>query len=189
MGDGDPRRNDRADSAPRRVSRNFEEPIVHLKGALMKHENRLALFVFLVCLILIPSQAAIAGCWECESGKCEKTCTGNIGYRECNYQTYCGSNGCINLGCTRWGFQCVGTHSCGGSCHQGIEECGPQNVGSLVVPNGEMPLGGSWLDRKNSELRLCSVSVRAPAGEEASAFGNPRSLLPTVEASRQSLSL
>lgn len=158
-----------------------------------KMATRITLIISLLIVgVTIAPPSTDAACWKCPpSNKCGKACQGESGKNQCNYQVYCASNGvCFYWDCKLSGAACTGTEDCGSSCHQNIEECGPANAGaSLVIPNGEMPSGGSWLDRKGSELRLCRHSIGPTAGEETGAFGNPGSLLPAVEASSQSLSL
>lgn len=132
----------------------------------MKHVSRMTLVVWLVCIggMGLPEKVD-ATCWNCDLTQgCFEACEGNSGKTWCATTKVCGFAGCSYVDCDTWGASCTGTANCGGSCHQSIEECGPQNVASLVIPNGEAPADDrSWLELRDNGLQLCETGSELPA--------------------------
>ena len=125
----------------------------------MKDVSVTTLFVFLVCVgALGVTEKADAACWDCDTTVgCHGACKTETRNTWCSVDKICGPTACIYQNCRLFGASCQGTNDCGGSCAPNIEECGPANKASLIIPNGEMPAdGSSWLEMRDSGLRLCT---------------------------------
>ena len=143
----------------------------------MKYRSISMLATAVVMMVGVLGNAE-AACYRCTSkSKCADACNGSGGKNQCSFRTACGSNNtCVSYDCQLAGSGCIGTAECA-ACSQALEECGIENTGaSLIVPNGEAPPGGSWLEPEGVELRVCRKTVepvlsRPPTPTEA---GEPR---------------
>ncbi len=127
----------------------------------MKYGLRIMLVVGIFGIITLVAPGPIdAACYICEgSSGCQEPCTGQNGKSTCTQQQTCGGSGCMVTWCTTTGSNCTGTQECA-ACSQALEECGIENSGaSLIVPHGELPPAGSWLEKKDRELRLCRSTI------------------------------
>ena len=133
---------------------------------------QVVLVVSIVCLVgLTQPERAVASCWSCDSqAGCVETCLGAGGYAECSYILSC-NNECVVVHCGTGGSSCTGTRECA-ACSQALEECGIENSGvRLIVPHGELPPAGSWLEKKGRELRLCRSTIEQSLGPRPVAVG------------------
>ena len=130
--------------------------------------------VILALATWVASESAEAVCYRCDDDyQCVDACQNNGGKNQCSFRTACGSNGtCANYDCELAGSSCTGTAECA-ACSAALEECGIENVGaSLIVPNGEPPPSGSWLEIKQRELKICWETIKTPT-RQLPAAGEP----------------
>ena len=130
----------------------------------------------MMAILAVPGNTE-AACYRCNlEQECADACQSSSGKNQCSFQVHCGSFNCVNFNCQLLGDSCTGTAECA-ACSEALEECGIENAGaSLIVPNGEAPPGGSWLEPEGVELRVCRKAVepvlsRPPTPTEA---GEPR---------------
>ncbi len=150
------------------------------KGVVMKDGWKVLLVVSALGMAGLM-ESADAACYRCNSSKeCVEQCVQMSGNSSCWSQRYCPGNGseCFNYSCSTSGNSCTGeSTSCEGGCSPALDECTIDNQGvNLVVPNGGVPDGHLWFDRKRQELKTCGGSTRNETvdqpGDDYRAFKN-----------------
>lgn len=139
----------------------------------MKHGWRVMLVVGILSLgTLVVPGTTTAACYMCDPVTgCQEACATTNGKKVCTQTEVWGQNGPTVTSCSITGSICSGTRECS-ACSPALEECGIENSGaSLIVPHGQLPPGGSWLEKKDRELRLCRATVGSPSGPRAMAVG------------------
>ncbi len=118
---------------------------------------------------LIPAATVEAGCYTCDTvDGCIETCRNTNGSDNCSHVVTCTGSSCTVTYCHTSGSSCFGERDCTGSCSPALEECTFDIQGaSLVIPNGAIPQGGLWLERKARELRVCGTTGETTHSPEA----------------------